>query len=183
MKRMAGVVTGNYAGVFTRLAAFVIDWLVIAVSYSLLLGGASFLLSALFAWDIGVADSDHSLYWILGMAGWAFIYLVVGLIVSGRTPGKAVVGLRVVCRDGTPLTPARAAVRVLALPLSFAILGLGFLGVLFGRERRALHDVIAGAAVVYDWGDRPAELPAPLTNWLERTQAIKPTAGGWTPGT
>lgn len=39
---------------------------------------------------------------------------------------------------------------------------------ILGRERRALHDVIAGSAVVYDWGDRPAQLPAPLTRWLER---------------
>ena len=28
--------------------------------------------------------------------------------------------------------------------------------------------MIAGTAVVYDWGDRPAKLPAPMTRWLER---------------
>jgi hypothetical protein len=35
-------------------------------------------------------------------------------------------------------------------------------------ERRALHDVLAGSAVVYDWGDRPAEMPAPITRWFAR---------------
>lgn len=177
MKRAAGIVTGYYAGVFTRLAALLIDWLVIVVSYSLILGGLSFLLSVFFGWQMGLTDSDNSLYWLLGIVVWSFVYLVVGLTVSGRTVGKAVVGLKVVCRDGAPLTPARAVLRVLALPLSFAILGLGFLGVLIGRERRALHDVISGAAVVYDWGDRPAELPSPLTNWLARKHALRVTPG------
>jgi hypothetical protein len=37
-----------------------------------------------------------------------------------------------------------------------------------GLERRALHDVLAGSAVVYDWGDRPAEMPAPITRWFAR---------------
>ena len=33
---------------------------------------------------------------------------------------------------------------------------------------RALHDLCAGTAVVYDWGDRPAELPGPLSSYLAR---------------
>ena len=39
---------------------------------------------------------------------------------------------------------------------------------LVDRERRALHDMLARTAVVYDWGERPAKLPAPLTRYLER---------------
>ncbi len=85
--------------------------------------------------------------------------------------GKAIVGLRVVNRDGSPLGGPRAFLRVLVFPLSFALLGWGFLGILLGRERRALHDVTAVTTVVYDWGDRPAELPAPLTSWLSRRTA------------
>jgi uncharacterized RDD family membrane protein YckC len=37
-------------------------------------------------------------------------------------------------------------------PLSVALFGLGFLGILFHTQRRALHDLIAGTAVVYDPG-------------------------------
>jgi uncharacterized RDD family membrane protein YckC len=97
--------------------------------------------------------------------------MTVSLSLAGRTPGKAIVGLRVVNRDGSPLAPRRAVLRVLAFPLSFVVLGLGFVGILFGAERRGLHDVIAGTAVVYDWGDRRAELPAPLTRWLHKRKA------------
>jgi uncharacterized RDD family membrane protein YckC len=90
------------------------------------------------------------------------------LTLTGKTIGKTLIGLKVVSRSGDPLGPGAAAVRMLFFPLSFALFGLGFLGILVGRERRALHDVIAKTAVVYDWGDRPAEMPAPLTRYLER---------------
>jgi hypothetical protein len=43
-------------------------------------------------------------------------------------------------------------------PLSFLLFGLGFLGILVQREHRALHDLIAGTAVVYSWDARAARL-------------------------
>ena len=46
--------------------------------------------------------------------------------------------------------------RTLALPLSFLTLGIGFLPIVFGRTRQALHDRIAGTAVVYSWDARGA---------------------------
>ena len=49
-------------------------------------------------------------------------------------------------------------IRTLAFPLSFLLLGLGFTGILFQRDRRALHDMIAGTAVVYYWEARAARL-------------------------
>ena len=113
-------------------------------------------------------SDDNRLVWVFGLAGWAYIYMAVGLTVSGRTPGKSLLGLRVVTRQGLPLSAARASARVVVQPLSFLLFGLGLAGIVLGRERRALHDAIAGTAVVYDWGDRPAEMPAPLTQWLER---------------
>lgn len=167
MKAPAGQVSGHYAGAFTRLAAFVVDWFVIIGAYGLILSGTQFILQLLFGSDVVLDDIDIVWWWI-GFAVWAFFYSTVGLTLTGRTIGKALVGLKVVARRGDPVGPGRAAVRVLFLPLSFALFGLGFLGILLGRERRALHDVIAKTAVVYDWGDRPAEMPAPLTRFLER---------------
>jgi uncharacterized RDD family membrane protein YckC len=79
-----------------------------------------------------------------------------------------------VSRHGSPLTPRAAFVRVVTFPLSLAVFGLGLIGIVVGRERRALHDVLAGSAVVYDWGDRPAELPAPLTRWLAERGVAAP---------
>lgn len=166
MSLPAGQVSGHYAGAFTRLAAFVIDWLIIVAVYGLLVASARWLFATFFDVQLEIS-AETGLAWLLGLAGWAVVYTVVGLTISGRTIGKTLLGLKVVTRGGMPLGIGRASGRTLVMPLSFALLGLGLVGIVLGRERRALHDVIAGTAVVYDWGDRPAEMPAPLTRWLE----------------
>jgi uncharacterized RDD family membrane protein YckC len=70
----------------------------------------------------------------------------------------ALVGVRVIRDDGTDASGRQAVVRTLALPLSFLLFGLGFAGILLGGRRRALHDVIAGTAVIYSWDARAARL-------------------------
>lgn len=77
----------------------------------------------------------------------------------------ALLGVKVVEREGPPVTPSHAAIRALVLPISITTV-VGVLGVVFDARQRALHDLAAKTAVVYDWGDRPAELPAPLSQWL-----------------
>jgi len=57
-----------------------------------------------------------------------------------------------------PPTHGGGVVRALVFPLSFLLLGLGFLGILVQREHRALHDLIAGSAVIYAWDARAARL-------------------------
>jgi uncharacterized RDD family membrane protein YckC len=49
-------------------------------------------------------------------------------------------------------------VRALAFPLSFLLCGLGFTGIFLQRNRRALHDLIAGTAVVCTGDARAARL-------------------------
>jgi hypothetical protein len=77
---------------------------------------------------------------------------------NGRTAGGALFGLQVLTDDGGDVSGRRAIGRALAFPLSFLILGLGFLGILLGDQRRALHDVMAGTVVVYSWDARAARL-------------------------
>jgi uncharacterized RDD family membrane protein YckC len=49
-------------------------------------------------------------------------------------------------------------IRTLTLPFSIALVGLGLVGILVQRERRGLHDLLAGTAVVYGWDARAARL-------------------------
>jgi uncharacterized RDD family membrane protein YckC len=170
-----GGITGRYAGPVTRLAAFAVDSAVIVAGYGLVTAVVAFTLRSVLRLDITL-DQPDSGWWAVLYLVWAFLYQVVGLAISGRTLGKWLAGVRVVGRDGSPIRPRSAVVRVLTLPLSFAVFGLGLVGLLVGRERRALHDVLAGTVVVYDWGDRRAELPGPLTRFLEREGALAPPA-------
>ena len=81
-----------------------------------------------------------------------------------------VVGLRVVRSDGGTPAVRKIFLRTLVQPFSAALLMLGYLPVLLQKEHRSVHDLIAGTAVVYDWGDRAAEMPGPLSEFLNRKQ-------------
>jgi uncharacterized RDD family membrane protein YckC len=160
-------VTGQYAGPVSRLVAAAVDGAAVTALYSAIIASGAFALSLVTAWEID-ADQASGLPGAIGFGVWAFLYMYAGLAVAGRTLGKLLVGLRVVRRDGSPLPGRSAFVRVATYPLSFVLSGLGLLGIVVGRERRALHDVLASTAVVYDWGERPAEMPAPITRWFAR---------------
>lgn len=162
-------VTGRYAGPVSRVAAVAIDVGVVLASYSIGVGITGFLLDAIF--DASLEDGTGAVASV-ALLGWAALYVAVGTAVAGRTVGKAIVGLKVVSREGRPVRPAAAVVRVLAFPLSTSLFGLGLVLVVLRRDHRALHDLIARTAVVYDWGDRPAQLPGPLTAYLRAHDAV-----------
>jgi uncharacterized RDD family membrane protein YckC len=97
---------------------------------------------------------------------WAFLYFFVSYAIAGKTAGMALVGLRVVDRQGAVLTGRQSIIRTIILPFSVSFFAVGCIGILFSPERRALQDAAAGSVIVYDWGDRPAELSAPITRWI-----------------
>jgi uncharacterized RDD family membrane protein YckC len=163
-------VTGRYAGPLTRLVANAGDVAAVFGLFTLLSAGLSYLVTILFSVRFDPAEQSGPL-WFLPLALVFLLYFWASVAIAGRTPGMAVLGIRVVDREGMPLSGARALVRTLVLPFSALFFGAGFLGLLFGRERRGLHDVAAGSTVVYDWGDRPASLPTPLGDWLARHEA------------
>ncbi len=161
------LVTGRYAGAVSRLAAYALDGLFVVAGFTLLAVTTAFLLRIVTGVELDTADRSGPV-WAGLLAAWAFLYGWVSVAATGRTPGMAVAGLRVVTGGGNPLPVGRALVRILVLPLSTAAFGLGFLGVLIDRRRRALHDLAAGSVVIYDWGDAPGALSSPLTAWLSR---------------
>lgn len=155
----------GFAGFWRRLAAFVVD--------ALLLGGVGLLLGWL-AFDALAALGGWGR--LVGFAlAWPYFGLMNSRIAGGRTVGKRLLGLRTVGLDGTLLSPARGLLRgalvavpwflnnavadpdlLLLLPLVMVLcllvfgLGLGLLYLLvFNRpSRRSLHDWAAGSVVV-----------------------------------
>lgn len=71
---------------------------------------------------------------------------------SGRAPGMAVIGLRVVNADGDLLSRGRSRGRAVLVLLT---LGLGVVTVLFSRRNKSLYDMVCGSAVVYAWRALP----------------------------
>lgn len=156
---------GHYAGAVTRLVAFVLDQAVATGLFAVGTAAVAWILSLVTGdavnWDPSAGVT--SVVFLL----WLFAYYAYPWSVSGKTLGMAVLGIRVVLRDGAPLRPSNAVTRTLALPLSFLTLGIGFVPIITGRERRALHDRIAGTAVVYGWDARGARL-----RFLARQQRV-----------
>ena len=147
---------GNYAGAVSRFLAYLIDLAVSTGLFALALAAISLAAQVV---------TGHSVGWNRGnivvaivYVGWEVVYFGYSWAASGRSFGMAVLGVRVVQADGTSLESWRGYVRALAFPLSFLLCGAGFLGILVGRRHRALHDLIAGSAVVYAWDARAARL-------------------------
>jgi uncharacterized RDD family membrane protein YckC len=147
---------GDYAGFASRFIAFVFDCVLSIAVFELVLAAISFAASVLTGTSI---HFNRGYLWVvLAFFAWEFVYYAYFWTASGKTPGMVIIGVQVVGQDGSHVGTQRGLVRTLAFPLSFLLLGLGFLGILLGRDRRALHDLIAGTAVVYAWDAREARL-------------------------
>ena len=111
--------------------------------------------------------TNHRIAAFIVLGSWAFIYFAYQWAVSGKTLGMAIFGVQVVTREGGHRSvPARRSLPALGLGLTLLTLGIGFLGIVYQRERRALDDFVAGTAVVYDWDAKAARL-----RWLARAEA------------
>jgi uncharacterized RDD family membrane protein YckC len=146
---------GHYAGFVSRFAGFAAD---AGVSTSLFLAGlaaTTFALGVITGHTVTWTKSSPIVFTVYVV--WLFIYYAYSWGAFSRTFGMALLGVRVVRADGDGISPRRAVMRTLAFPFSF-ILGLGFIPVLLRQDRRALHDLIAGTAVIYSWDARGARL-------------------------
>jgi uncharacterized RDD family membrane protein YckC len=144
------------AGPWPRLAAFLVDLMMVSALASTLW--------ALVAPTLGVTIKpppenfssfeeisrfmrDQSPY--LGF--FQLCWFLIDVAFNGRfgaTPGKLITGLRIVREDGRPLGYPRAAVRFGARLLVETLFYLGFLPVFFRRDRRGVHDLLAGTRVI-----------------------------------
>ncbi|HXZ62902.1 MAG TPA: RDD family protein [Acidimicrobiales bacterium] len=154
---------GHYAGAVSRLVAFAAD---VGVSWGVYTLGVVLISDAIKLVTGQTYNlSKHPLLAGITWLVWEFVYFAYQWAVSGKTLGMAIFGLQVVTRQGEPIGVRRAALRTIGLGITLLTLGIGFLGIVFQRERRALDDLIAGTAVVYDWDARAARL-----RWMARSE-------------
>jgi len=129
------------AGMSARFYAFVIDWIIrLAVLYS----AAT---AATLIQGIGVA------FWLILLFALEWLYPVAfELTPSGSTPGKRVLGLKVVMDSGLPVTPAASIARNLLRVADFLPFGYGFaiVSMLVRRDCKRLGDIAAATMVVHE---------------------------------
>ncbi len=141
----------DVAGLGSRLAAALIDYTLIAIMYVAIIVGASALIGR-----IAPAPRD-TMPWLSSAAaavaiafaffGWMGYFLLFELLWGGQSPGKRVLGLRVVRWDGQPLGFTPALVRnVLRWIDQVALIGVFVM--LVDASSRRLGDMAAGTLVV-----------------------------------
>ncbi len=144
------------AGAVTRFAAFFVDAIIVTVALRI----TSWLLLATarvlghFAPPVNLNAVLVALVPLL-----VAVYNLAFWTMLGQTPGKWLMGIKIVPVEGGRLTFKRSLARLIGYLLSALPVYLGYLWIL-GPERRGWHDRLAGTEVTYV-RRRPA--PAALT--------------------
>ena len=147
------------AGFFSRTMAFVLD-LFLLVFLGLMSGLVIFIVLHFFRYGqilefVGsLLGMDNQVAQYIGLISpilflMVLVYFVFFWTLVGYTPGKALLGLRIVRQDGRPLSVGRALVRYLGYWVSAIPLFLGFIWILFDRQHEGWHDKIADTHVIY----------------------------------
>lgn len=138
----------SLASVYKRLAASVFDRALFALVIFLVFFIPSMVL-VLMGKDprlLMQAASALPGFWIFLIA-W-LVYCVGCEAVSGATWGKKIMGCKVVGEDGEKLRFLQALRRFWASSFNWALFGFGFFTVFFRKDRRGIHDLVAGTYVV-----------------------------------
>ena len=156
----------KYAGFWIRFAASLFDTLFLAVPIGLIiytLSGGSWFDMASFGQNIQAAlrgDAQNalmlqptkSLAWELAFE---FSILIITAAFwrrwSGATPGKRFVGIKVVdAKSFGEVSMKQAITRSLGYIPALLLLGAGFIIIIFRKDKRGMHDMMADTAVIYN---------------------------------
>jgi uncharacterized RDD family membrane protein YckC len=136
-----GGASGPRSGFWRRAAALIIDGIIVGVVFSVL-----FVLLKGVGYAIGfILDAGYFTYFEGGP--------------TGQTPGKRVMGIRVIDFDGGgPIGYGRGFIRFLGRIVSAIVLYIGYLWMLWDKESQCWQDKFANTVVV-------PESSYPVANW------------------
>ena len=153
------VILGRYAGFFSRAAAYAIDRAIVFGIAFVIMAVAQYFLNLFMIdqWFANLAGAETTHLIIAFLLSSAGINLIISIfynigfwMLSGQTPGKRILGLRVLCVDGERLRFRNAILRQLGYWIS-SIFFLGFIWILLDNKRQGFHDKIGGTIVTYSW--------------------------------
>ena len=147
--------TGQPAGFWIRLVAYVLDYIFVLVLFMGLFAiGFVFTEvspdSSLAKSISSYGDEDAPIIEWLDIVGYivGLIYFAIGIAAWSTTAGKRIFGLYVMRSDGSRVGFGRASVRYLCYFVSGLLLGIGFLMIAFSDDKRGLHDLICDTMVI-----------------------------------
>lgn len=132
----------EYAGFWVRVGAALIDLVVWYILFMALLVAVMISLDVLFNILISQSGLEFVLYFII-------ILLFATFEGRGASPGKYLLGLRVVDQEGYVIGFPGGIIRMLLKCFSLAIFGFGLLSIGWDPKKQGLHDKILNTYVVY----------------------------------
>ena len=173
-----------YAGFWIRGVALALDLLLLYAAVFAV--GAVTGLATAATWD----DRDLAAIALglgtLALLATLWLYLAGWHASPGQaTPGKRIMGLRVVRWDGRPVGIGRATVRVVAMAFSVFPFLLGLVSAMLHGRKNALHDTPAGPHVVHraDFEHWSAAARLPRAVYAAPAPAVPPgrSLSDWVP--
>lgn len=145
------------AGAGNRLVAFILDWLIVNIPLGIV---QTVILGSTFAmFDPEMADDPSAMVAAM-MSGGYILFMLFSLAVSWgyyayfessekqATFGKQAMKIKVVTETGQRLTFLNALGRVAAKVISGFICCIGYFMILFRKDEKGLHDLLANTFVV-----------------------------------
>ncbi|HHH12516.1 MAG TPA: RDD family protein [Candidatus Moranbacteria bacterium] len=122
----------RYGGFWIRFLASFLDYIILSLGLSFLSFFLAFPMGVSFLWGMLIE----------------FVYTAVFWRYYSATPGKMILGLQIVKKDGTPIGWREIVIRYLGYFVSMIALGLGFLHIAFSARKQGWHDLMAGTYVI-----------------------------------
>jgi uncharacterized RDD family membrane protein YckC len=141
------IITGQYvriqqtaATVMQRFFAWVIDAIFLTIASTILFGITASIGTTYYT--AGIVLGFFSAFIVLSCP------LLMEMFVDGQTIGKSIMGIRVLCLDGS--TPSKSAymLRWLLYGIDFFCMGIGLAAIIFSKNSQRIGDLAAGTTVV-----------------------------------
>lgn len=141
----SGQRTLNYAGFWIRVAAYLIDAVVLyAVMFILMIPfGVDFMDPS------AINMSSMAIFYVIIFVAWIAYFIGMESSSKQATLGKMAVGIKVGNENGGRISAGTAAARFFSKILSGLILYIGYMMAGWDKKKQALHDKIAGTYVFY----------------------------------
>jgi len=147
MEQTSGAHALEYAGFWRRFAAFIIDAVLLSILTSVLFPlrglGLSFWHFSTAWYFVPLVAISNLISSLVTVA-----YQVIFWTWRGQTPGKMIMGIKILRGDGTGITLGYALLRFLGYIVCTMMLGTGFLWIAFDSRKQGIHDKIADTVVV-----------------------------------
>ena len=154
------------AGLCARFCAYGIDTIIKWIAFA-----------AFFIVYLVLLDTAGG-FWIFLLVYFAldwFYHVLFDIFFRGQSPGKRILGLRVVMNDGSPVSAGASFIRNL-LRFIDGFIGLyliAFLSAAFSQAFRRPGDWAAGTLVIYTWQSQIPQQPEKMA-WLSGIEPILP---------